>query len=398
MKNLLPLLLATLLLLVAGGAAWVLVEGFDTGGGTTTRPGVPRVVEPDVAPAPPRQASVSAPGPGVVDRCLLRNDEGILALEAGHLERAVEHFLACTEDCPEEPAYRKNLAEACARLALELHGSERADDRGRAVALLEQAVQLEPGREALARMLGRWRRTAEAEESFERRLTVHFELSFDLDRAEIRSEIDDLCLLLEDAYHEFGDAFGKYPIESGRARIRVVLYTRAEFDAVTGLGDWAGGVFDGTIRVPVANLANELPRVARVLRHELLHAFVETVGGGEVPGWMNEGLAQFLEVKSGSIRGSELERARDRLAGTTLFPLTELEGSLASWTDTDAIERAYAQALALVGAIEAQYGDRVLYEMVAGCAKGRTPAQSFRNRIGLDLTVLLGDLQTAIDR
>lgn len=398
MKNLLPLLLAFVLLLVAGGAAWVLVEGFDPGRGPTPERTAPALVEPEIPAAPPRQTSVSAPGPDAVDRCLLRNDEGILALEGGDLEGAIEHFLACTEDCPEEPAYRRNLAEACARLALELHESDRMDDRDRAIALLEQAVDLEPGRDALARMLERWRRTAAAEEGFERNLSEHFELAFDLDRAEVRSEFDALRDLLEEAYHEFGDAFGKYPFESGRGRIRVVLYTRAEFDAVTGLGAWAGGVFDGTIRVPVSDLAGDMPRVTRVLRHELFHAFVDVVGAGKAPGWLNEGMAQLLEVRSRSLRAAEIERARERLAGTELFLLEELGGSLAGWTDTDAIERAYAQAIALAGAIETQYGDRVLYEMVAGCAAGRTPAETFRNRIGLDLDVLMGDLQAAVRR
>ena len=124
---------------------------------------------------------------------------------------------------------------------------------------------------------------AEAEDGFERVLTEHFEVVYEFDRDEVRSEIDSIGVLLEDAYLEFGEAFASFPVEGGRRRIRVVLYTREEFDAVTGVEDWVGGIFDGTIRVPVASLTEELPRVSRVLRHELLHAFVDHVGGSEVP-------------------------------------------------------------------------------------------------------------------
>ena len=52
-------------------------------------------------------------------------------------------------------------------------------------------------------------------------------------------------------YREYGVLFGHPPGGRGRSRsIAVVFYRPEGFDAVTGLGDWAGGVFDGTIRVP----------------------------------------------------------------------------------------------------------------------------------------------------
>ncbi len=103
-----------------------------------------------------------------------------------------------------------------------------------------------------------------------------------------------------------------------------------------------------------------------------MHAFAHEVGGGSVPGWLNEGLAQYLE-------GPErpLEAARRRLAGHELFPLERLEGNLAGWSDPEAIARAYAQSLLLVDLIAGQYGEEALRRMVAGCEEERTPAESF---------------------
>ena len=49
---------------------------------------------------------------------------------------------------------------------------------------------------------------------------------------------------------------------------------REEFSKLTGLGHWAGGAYDGRIRVPVTDLAKEERPLVRVLRHELVHAVV----------------------------------------------------------------------------------------------------------------------------
>lgn len=404
MKNLVPLFLA--LLFLAGGAAasWVLLqamgEATDGAGTRGAREALEasRAGEVRLAPVVEVAAEATAAAPAEVDPCILRNDEGILALERGDYEEAVSHFEFCIRTCPDEPAYRANLAEACGRLAVRLHQSEREVERARAIPLLRRAVELAPERTLPRTLLERWERVAEAEDGFERVLTEHFEVVYEFDRDEVRSEIDSIGVLLEDAYLEFGEAFASFPVEGGRRRIRVVLYTREEFDAVTGVEDWVGGIFDGTIRVPVASLTEELPRVSRVLRHELLHAFVDHVGGSEVPGWLNEGLAQLLETRSTSIREAAINHARRRLKGTRLFELERLAGSLAGWSDADEVGRAYSQAIALVGSIHDQYGERILFEMISGCAQGQSPEVTFRSRIGLDLAVLVNDLQAELDR
>lgn len=404
MKNAVPLFLSILFLAGGAAASWVLIQamGETTNGagsqGSRAAAEATGRGEVRLAPVVEVAAEVPAAAPAEVDPCILRNDEGILALERGDIEEAIGHFEFCIRTCPDEPAYRANLAEACGRLAVKLHQSEREVERARAIPLMRRATELAPERALPRSLLERWERVAEAEDGFERMLTEHFEVVYEFDRDEVRSEIDSIGVLLEDAYLEFGEAFASFPVEGGRRRIRVVLYTREEFDAVTGVGDWVGGIFDGTIRIPVASLTEELPRVSRVLRHELLHAFVDHVGGADVPGWLNEGLAQLLETRSTSIREAAITHARQHLKGTRLFELERLAGSLAGWSDAEEVARAYSQALALVGSVHDQYGERVLFEMISGCALGRSPEATFRTRIGLDLAVLVDDLQAELDR
>ena len=215
------------------------------------------------------------------------NREAIDALEAGELERAVELFEECVEGEPDEPVFQRNLAEALARLAVRDRGEQ--SPCGHCVETLARAAELAPDREDLTRLLDRWRREAELEEGFWRESSQHFDLAFDGRRDQILWGSHKVLEELEAAYTDFAEIFGFHPVEAGKPRISVVLYRREGFDALTGLGDWAGGAFDGTVRLPVEDEDLDGRPLKRVLRHELVHAFIHAAGGTDVPGWLNEG-------------------------------------------------------------------------------------------------------------
>lgn len=320
------------------------------------------------------------------------NTRGVEALDAGDLDRAIALFEGCVDGGPDEPIFQRNLAEALARRAAVGRTAGDVELRERSMLDLERAIELDPSRTDLTDFLARWQTSAAAEQGFWRKQTEHFEFSFDGTRDELMWGTAPLENELEAAYHEFGELFGLYPIEAGRARFRVVLYRPETFGSVTGLDDWAAGAFDGTVRVPVEDLSSETERLRSVLRHELIHAFIHEVGGPRVPGWLNEGLAQLQEPPFHNERLPLLEKAHSRLRGESLFTLEELRGSLISWTDRDAIELAYAQSLAFVAYVERMYSERVLIDMVAGCKQGRSPEQTFEAAVGVELGVVLEDL------
>ena len=320
------------------------------------------------------------------------NSRAIELLDGGTIEEAVELLEHCVERSPEEPVFVHNLAEALTRLARDRRESEEWSVREEAIGYLRRATELAPERDELQRLLERWETSTAAEKDLWRKKTLHFELSFDGTRDELMWGTGPLESELESSYGEFGELFGFFPVESGRPRIRVVLLRREEFAQVTGIGDWAAGAFDGTVRVPVEDLRAEQEGLKRVLRHELVHAFVQEVGGNQVPGWLNEGLAQWLEAPFDGERPRDVQRALRRLKGADLFDLERLNGSLASWDSVEEIEVAYAESLAFVAYLRKMYGERVLIRMVAGCRAGETPAQSFAQEMGgLELDVVLQD-------
>jgi hypothetical protein len=325
----------------------------------------------------------AAPG-GVPVEWADKNLAAITALDAGQFDEAIALFEACHEQFADMSVFARNLAEALARAALAEH--ERNARCTLCLVRLSRAIELAPEREDLARLLARWKSEAQVEQNFWRESSLHFELSYDGERSDLLWGSTRLLDALERAYTDLGELFAFYPVESGRAKFRVVLYERAGFSLLTGLGDWAGGAFDGSaIRIPIGDLAAEEARLERVFRHELCHAFVRELGGDSVPGWLNEGLAQWLEHQSDSQRAAAADAASAALAGTLPLPLSDLSGSLAGWKDEAVITRAYRQSLGLTGYLWRQHGQRAVLAMLLGCKQGQAPAASFEQEARLSL-------------
>jgi hypothetical protein len=337
--------------------------------------------------------AAEAPAAAVEARWVETNREAIAALEAGELERAVELFEECVRGAPEEPVFARNAAEALARLAVRDHAQR--NPCAECIPWLERAHELAPEREDLRRLLERWRAEAELERGFWRDSSLHFDLAYDGFRSELLWGSARILEELERIYTDLGLLFGFHPVDEGAARIRVVLYERAGFSALTGLGEWAGGAFDGTVRGPLGDFEREEAGLGRVLRHEVVHYFVRAAGGNGVPGWLNEGLAQRLEGSGAAYLAS----ARSSLAkGGALFPLAELEGNLSGWSDPRAITRAYEQSLVFCDHLARQYGEQILFDMVAASKEGETAAARFAKLTRVELATALGDLAQELAR
>jgi hypothetical protein len=146
------------------------------------------------------------------------------------------------------------------------------------------------------------------------------------------------------AYTEYARRFGFRPQDP----ITVVLQTEAAFqDARTP--EWAAGVNDGSIRVPMGGLEGQTMgrRLVAVLRHELAHSFIAARTGGNCPTWLQEGISQWLE-------GGDPAREDAGLAAAArqgrLHPLLTLEAPFQTLPAAD-VPRAYAESLSAVAHI-----------------------------------------------
>ena len=339
-----------------------------------------QVVEPLPAHAAPLPSSTEPAGTDWVEL----NNEATTDLVVGDLTGAIAKLERCHAAEPQNVIFRNNLAEALVRLARAEH------ERGRqaeAIAHLERAIELAPTRPDLAvlqRLVERWKRELELESDDWTEESSRFELTFDTDRSDILHHSHEVLEHLEETFDDLVRWLGQDPWVV-RAPIRVLLYDPEDFDRLTGLGDWAAGVFDGAVRVSVRDL--EAGAAWRsVLVHELVHAFVNEIAGSRVPGWLNEGLAQLLEGVPG-----DPERMTALLRGHEPFPLESLAGSLAGWEDPVAIRRAYAQSYLFAAYLRSTYGDEALRRTLFGSGRGETPAAAFEAWSGVPLALAFED-------
>ena len=134
-----------------------------------------------------------------------------------------------------------------------------------------------------------WRKEAALHSGFGRKLGDHFTVLFE---GPAEAQLAERAVaILEAAYWRIGTALYTYPTDV----ITVVLYTREQFRDITQSPEWAGGAFDGRIRMPVQGALQNLPEFERVLSHEFTHALVRSLAPRGVPYWLDEGLAVQFE-------------------------------------------------------------------------------------------------------
>jgi hypothetical protein len=237
-----------------------------------------------------------------------------------------------------------------------------------AIATYEQALAHAPDHPRLTRQLDAWRKEAALHDRFGRKLGDHFTVLFE---GPAEAALADRAVeVLESAYWRIGTALYTYPTDV----ITVVLYTREQFRDITQSPEWAGGAFDGRIRVPVRGALENRAEFERVLSHEFTHARVQSLAPRGVPFWLHEGLAGVFE-------GSDMAARQQQLRGApTRLPLTRLERSFDSLSGADA-SLAYAESAVAVRELLDEAGAPAVVNLLEDLGRGAALPDAFERRI-----------------
>ena len=226
---------------------------------------------------------LNAPGPMQAD---IRRGLGFCLKKSGNPGGAEENL---------HEAIKANAGDQESRLLLaDLYESDgRFSD---AVQTLEEGS---PSGEVAKRLEVMRRRAGEGDLQQTQR-TPHFTISYRTgDHEALAAEA---AQILEGSLDEFVE---KYGYKEPATPLEVILYPTEKFSWVLGgVPDWAEGIFDGRMRIPVrgrAGASTGAGIISQVLRHELIHALNSSMTGGRaLPPWLEEGLAQRIgEMPSG---------------------------------------------------------------------------------------------------
>lgn len=244
-----------------------------------------------------------------------------------------------------------------------------ADRLPQAVIAWKRSLALRPD-DNVQKYLARAQRELTTESDFSQADSGHFSFHYEgtTTSADLRQQVQ---ASLENSYSDLVRDLGIPP----RQNISVSLYTNQAFFDVTEAPSWIGALNDGKLRIPIQGLSAVTPDLARVLKHELAHSFINQVSRGRCPQWLNEGIAQLVEPKQlGPTRG---RRLADLYRGGHQIPLATLERSFLSFSPFEAI-LAYDESLAAAEYIRDTYGIGELRTILERLGDGSSTETSLR--------------------
>ncbi len=176
---------------------------------------------------------------------------------------------------------------------------------------------------------------------------------------------------LEDAYRDIGREMDIFPEEP----LTVILYTERDFHDITHIPRWAGGVYDGKIRIPVRGAENESETLRRVLYHEYAHTLVLRISKGAIPLWLNEGIAEYFSGDHGVRVGQ-------------VIPLASLESSFHKLSGRQ-VGLAYLESYSAVSYLKDRYGLYYIKDLLERVGEGEPFKDAFFNVFGIEYDTFL---------
>ncbi|MBS1852267.1 MAG: tetratricopeptide repeat protein [Acidobacteria bacterium] len=287
-----------------------------------------------------------------------------LLVRTGNASQALSYAERAVRSAPESPD------------ALDILGyAQFSADRGKdAIQTWKRSLALRPD-PVIQQFVARAEREAKVEANFSERESSHFTLRYE-GKQTSESFRREVIATLEAEYDELVRDFGVSP----RNSIPVILYADQSFFDVTQAPSWTGAVNDGKLRIPVQGLTSVNSELARILKHELAHSFINQLSNGRCPQWLHEGIAQAVEPKTLSGGG---RRLAEFFAGQHAIPYNALEGSFLQFSGPEAA-LAYDQSLAAVEYILATYGMSDVRRILERLGEGSSTEAALRNTIHCD--------------
>jgi hypothetical protein len=189
---------------------------------------------------------------------------------------------------------------------------------------------------------------------------------------------------IERAADRIGQVLSTYPNQP----ISIVLYTTEQFRDITRAPIWAGGAYDGTVRVPMRGALANPQELDRVLAHEYTHALVHSLAPRNVPAWLHEGLAAALETDSESGR-----RRSKQYAATLLVPWPHCKRPSAGSRENRP-RSPMRRALAWLASSSTRPGDLQSANLLRDLGQGVDFKEAFLHRIQRPFESFEADLST----
>ncbi len=363
------------------------------------------------------------------------NEEAIRFSSKKEYSKSIDHLTNALRLAPNNKTIKKNLAAVYTELAIDLKSK---GDKDSAVAVLEQAEQLNTNIEAIHSLLAQLYYEkgdllfAEKEarialllkphdpyllkflsyvnyllEDYDDAMKSHDDLNnkfsqsgefYDVDQMQQEQEISAryekmIChpftiYYPDKSYYDrakwVAEALAKVYLRLGdwwgfkpQHKIPVYLYPEDIFFKVTHAGNYTVGLYDGKIRLLVDH--HEKLSIQKTTMHEYTHHALSCLTHSNIPFWCNEGLAQFVANQWDDMRAKMFDMVVYR---NELIDFAEIEDSESDIFDVYDKRLAYLQSFVAIDFLFNTYGADIICDLIAGLKQGKT-AQQVINEITL---------------
>ena len=299
---------------------------------------------------------------------------GLAYFRQNLLYEAVKDYERARRLDPQDPVISQRLGEAYYQRG----------DLSQALSVWEEALRNQPQNKTLQELVNKVKKEQKVEERFTENQGYHFVLRYEgaaggYDREKELHEIGKEILgYLEEAYNYVGRELDYYP----RDQIPVILYTNEQFQDITHAPSWAGGRYDGKIRIPSKGLHVGSSYLKPILFHEYTHAVIHFLAGGWIPAWLNEGLAQYME---GRDHQAQLSLVRQAKSKSTVLSLAKLNQGFSQFSERQSADLAYAESYSAVQFMIDRNGMYDVKKVITLLGQGQSLDQALKDVIRMNL-------------
>jgi hypothetical protein len=162
-----------------------------------------------------------------------------------------------------------------------------------------------------------------------------------------------------------------------------------DFRRVHDLPDWAGGLYDGKIRLPVPGRNTRVESLRGAVMHEYTHHVVYLQSAGNCPVWFNEGLAQIFENNADDIE--KLMQSQKKIA-TDIRP-GEIDRLFRSNPKREQAAMLYQKSMQMTLKLVNDYGWHRTAEFLDLLSMGYSESRAINEAFAIDLNEFEVSLQ-----
>ncbi len=231
--------------------------------------------------------------------------------------------------------------------------------------------------EQAAEISSKYKRQSQVEKDYSTDIYGHFSVKYKFDTNTLKNK-EFVFNCLNNSWDELSNIIQSYPDNL----IPVVIYASNDFKKA-GKGiipDWAGGVFDGRIKIPSYYFTtNMLDELRKTLRHELMHALIWYKVGNKIPLWFNEGIAQFAEPHTLKYKNLGLKMLEK-------YPIEAISSGFRGNYTT--VKASYAASFMVVNYLVKKWGQWILASILDKLNQGFSLKQAIEEETGVDFSTL----------